>query len=90
VPNYLVETFLPRGAADEREQREGRARSAAEETTRDGTRVHFEGSIHVPEDEICFFRFTAASAHVVERVAQRAGLEPLRIVEAIASGKEIP
>jgi len=42
------------------------------------------------EDEICFFRFAAASAHVVERVAQRAGLEPLRIVEAIASGKEIP
>jgi hypothetical protein len=90
VPNYLVETFLPRGAADEREQREGRARSAAEGTRREGTRVHFEGSIHVPEDEICFFRFAAASAHVVERVAQRAGLEPLRIVEAIASGKEIP
>ena len=88
MPSYLVETFLARGAAVEREQREGRARSAAEETTREGTRVHFEGSIHVPEDEICFFRFAATSAHVVERVAQRAGLEPLRIVEAIASGKE--
>ena len=88
MPSYLVETFLARGAADEREQREGRARAAAEETTREGTRAHFEGSIHVPEDEICFFPFAAASAHVVERVAQRAGLEPLRIVEAIASGKE--
>ena len=88
MPSYLVETFLARGAADEREQREGRAAPPAEETTREGTRVHFEGSIHVPEDEICFFRFAATSAHVVERVAQRAGLEPLRIVEAIASGKE--
>jgi hypothetical protein len=62
VPSYLVETFLARGAAGEREARERRERSAAEEMTSQGTRIGFEGSIHVPEDEICFFTFAARRA----------------------------
>lgn len=90
MPSFLVETFLARGAAGERRARERRARSAAEEMTREGTRVGFERSIHVPEDEICFFTFTAASGRDVTLVAERAGLEPLRVVEAISSGKEKP
>ena len=85
MPSYLVETFLARGAAGEREARERRARSAAEAMTREGTRVGFEGSIHVPEDEICFFTFAAPSGREAALVAQRAGLEPLRVVEAIPS-----
>ena len=90
MPSYLVETFLARGAAGEREARERRARSAAEAMTREGARVRFEGSIHVPEDEICFFTFVAPSARNAALVAQRAELAPIRVVEAIASehGKE--
>jgi hypothetical protein len=88
VPSYLIETFLARGAAGEREARERRARSAAEELTREGTGVGFERLIHVPEDEICFFVFDAPSSGDVVVVAQRAELEPLRVVEAISSGKE--
>jgi hypothetical protein len=88
VPNYLVETYLARGDADERAARERRARSAAEELTREGTRVRFDRSIHVPEDEICFFVFDAPSGPEAALVAQRAGLEPLRVVEAVSSGKE--
>jgi len=88
VPSYLVETFLARGAAGEREARERRARSAAEAMTQEGARVRFEGSVHVPEDEICFFTFAAPSGRKAALVAQRAGLEPLRVVEAIPSGKE--
>jgi hypothetical protein len=88
VPSYLVETFLARGAAGERNARERRARSAAEEMTREGTRVGFEGSIHIPEDEICFFTFDASSGREAALVAQRAGLDPLRVVEAIPSRKE--
>ena len=87
MPSYLVETFLARGAAGEREARERRARSAAEAMTREGTRVGFEGSIHVPEDEICFFTFAAPSGREAALVAQRAGLEPLRVVEAIPSAR---
>ena len=88
MPSYLVETFLARGAAGEREAHERRACSAAEAMTREGTRVGFEGSIHVPEDEICFFTFAAPSGREAALVAQRAALEPIRVVEAISSSKE--
>jgi hypothetical protein len=58
--------------------------------TRAGTRVRFEGSIHLPEDEICFFAFAASSAREAALVAQRADLDPIRVVEAVTSGKELP
>jgi hypothetical protein len=88
MPSYLIETFLPRGAAGERTARERRAHSAAEELTRRGTRVRFDRTIHVPEDEICFFVFDARSGREAALVAQRAALDPFRVVEAISSGKE--
>ena len=88
MPSYLVETFLPRGSAGERTARERRARSAAEELTRKGTGVCFGHTIHVPEDEICFFVFDAPSGRDAALVAQLADLVPLRVVEAISSRKE--
>ena len=87
VPSYLVETFLARGHAGERSARERRARVAADELTRERTPVRFERSIHVPEDEICFFVFDAGSSREAALAAQRAELEPLRIVEAVTSEK---
>ena len=88
VPSYLVETYLARGKARERTARERRARSAAEELTEGTTRVRFDRSIHVPEDEICFFVFDAPSGREAALAAQRAGLDPIRVVEAVSSGKE--
>jgi hypothetical protein len=88
VPSYLVETFLPRGGAGERTARARRARSAAEELTRQGTSVRFDRTIHVPEDEICFFVFDAPSGREAALAAQRAALNPFRVVEAVSSGKE--
>jgi hypothetical protein len=88
VPSYLVETFLARCASGERRALEGRARSAAEDLTREGICVRFEGSTHVPEDEMCFFTFTAPTTRAAVLVALRAGLEPLRVVQVIPSGKE--
>jgi hypothetical protein len=88
MPSYLVETFLARGHAGEQPAREARARSAAEEMTRAGTCVRFDGAIHVPEDEICFFVFGAPSSREAALVAQRAELDPFRVVEAVTSRKE--
>ncbi len=88
MPSYLVETYLPRGRAGERIARARRARSAADELTREGTRVRFERSIHVPEDEICFFVFDASSGSHAALAAQRADLDPLRVVQAITSEKK--
>ena len=88
MPSYLVETYLPRGRASERSARERRATAAAEQLTRGRTRVRFERSIHVPEDEICFFLFDAPSSRDAALAAQRAGLDPFRVVEVVSSGKD--
>jgi hypothetical protein len=88
VPSYLVETYLARGRAGERPVREQHARAAAEQLTRERRRVRFERSIHVPEDEICFFVFEAASSRDAVLTAQRAGLDAVRVVEAVLSGEE--
>ena len=88
MPSYLVETYLARGHAGERAARELRARSAAEELAQGHARVRFERSIYVPEDEICFFVFDAPSGRDAALAAERAELDPIRIVEAISSRKE--
>jgi len=88
VPSYLVETYLARERTFLRPGRERRARSAAEELTRGRARVRFDRSIHVPQDEICFYVFDAPSARDAAQVAQRAGLDPIRVVEAVSSKKE--
>ena len=88
MPSYLVETYLARGHAGDRAARERRARSAAEELTRERARVRFDRSIHLPEDEICFYVFDAPSAREAALAAQRAGLDPLRVVEADPPGNE--
>ena len=88
MPSYLVETYLARGNAGERTARERRARSSAEALTREGTRVRFEGSTYVPEDEMCFFTFDAPSGRDAALVAQRAGLDAVRVVEALSSREE--
>ncbi len=80
-----METFLARGHAGERSAREQRARVAADELTRERTPVRFERSIHVPEDELCFFVFDARTGGDAALAAQRAELEPLRVVEAVTS-----
>jgi hypothetical protein len=84
MPSYLVETYLARSRTRERAARERRVRSAAEELTR----VRFDRAIHVPEDEICFYVFEAPAARDAALAAERAGLDPLRVVEAVSFGKE--
>ena len=86
--SYLVETYLAQGRAGERSALEARARSAADELTEQRTRVSFERSIYVPEDEICFFIFAASSGRNAVLAAERAALDPIRVVESISSGPE--
>jgi hypothetical protein len=88
VPSYLVETYLARTESQERAAREDLARTAAAELTRDHTRVRFDRSIYVPEDEICFFVFDAPSGPDAALAAERAQLVPIRVVEALSSREE--
>ena len=88
MPSYLVETFLARSDTHDRTARERRARSVADELRWKGIRVRYERSIHVPEDEICFFVFEAPSGQEAALAAQRAELDPLRVVEAVSTAAE--
>ena len=45
----------------------------------------FDHAIHGPEDEICFFVFDAPSSREAALVAERAALDPIRVVEAVSS-----
>ena len=88
MPSYLVETYLPRA----RVQRAGFGRTAGtfggRRADAASTRVRFDRSIHVPEDEICFFVFDAPSGRDAALAAERAELDPIRIVEAVEAIKE--
>jgi hypothetical protein len=88
MPSYLVETYLARCHAGTWAAAEERARSAVETLNRGGARVGFDGVIHVPEDETCFFVFVAGSLDEAEHAARLAELDPVRIVEAVRSRKE--
>jgi len=81
VPSYLVETYLARGDAGERAAREQRAGLVAGELAS----VSFDRSIHVPEDEVCFYVFDAPSSRDALLAAEHAELGPIRVVEAISS-----
>jgi hypothetical protein len=85
MPSYLVETFLSGVGALDRDVRERATGAAAAASTRGGTPVHVRGSVYVPEDEIWLLTVEAPSVADVERVAERAGLHLLRVVEAIPS-----
>jgi hypothetical protein len=85
VASYLVETYLARGDKAQRAACERQAWATAEELTRENNAVRFDRSIHVPEDEICFYVFDAPSASAAESAARRAGLDPIRVVEAVSS-----
>jgi hypothetical protein len=88
VPSFIVETYLARARAGDRAELDGKATAAAEQLTRENTRVRFDESIYLAADEICFFVFDAASAEVADSTARLAGLDPVRTVEADTSRKE--
>lgn len=87
MPSYLVETYLSRADFSWKASRERRARTAVEHLSKLGVNVQFQRTIHVPEDEMCFFVFEASSPEDAALAAAQAGLEPLRVVEAISSGR---
>jgi hypothetical protein len=88
VTQFLVEVFTPRTSAESLAAAERRATLAARGLSGAEGELRFVRATYIPEDEICFFVFDAASGREAALVAQRAGLEPIRIVEAVSSGKE--
>jgi hypothetical protein len=81
VASFLVEAYTPLVAGIEEIER--RVREVALELSRTGSQVRYVRSIYVPEDEICFHLFDAASIDDVRLASEQARLGHQRIVEAV-------
>jgi hypothetical protein len=80
VNTYLVQLHMTGGASALAEAG-GRARSAAEQLTHEGSEVRYARSIYGPEDDGCFLVFECASPELAGEASRRASLEYRRIVE---------
>jgi len=80
---FVVETYRARDAAGSMSAVAQRLRQAAEELTRDGSRVRYLRSLFVPQDETCLLVFEADSADLVREAAARAGVAFERVAQAV-------
>lgn len=80
---YLVECFWPGVTREAVEAANGRAGERAAERRSEGSSLRFLGSLLVPEDEVVFFRFAAASGEEVTRASRDAALPFARVVASL-------
>lgn len=82
VTQFLVEVFSPNLGAGDLAATERRARAAADRVSAMQDDVSYVRAIYVPEDETCFYIFSAPSAELVKQASALAGFGDGRIVEA--------
>lgn len=83
MTRYLAELYLPKAGAGEVRAAAERARTAAEELTRQGTHVRYIRALFLGADETCFHLYEAGSAESVLEASRRAAIPVERVVEAI-------
>jgi hypothetical protein len=81
MKTFLVELHLPAGDATALAAAGERARSAAEELTREGSPVRWVRSVYVPEDGSCFVVMEGASLAAIGEAGRRAELDCQQITE---------
>jgi hypothetical protein len=81
--SYLLEAYMPKTCAGDAPAVIARARAAAEQMTREGMAVRLVRSFFLPEDELCFCVFEAASAAEVTEAGRRAAMSVGRIQPAV-------
>lgn len=81
IGRYLVELYLPKGAAADVAQATSRAQTAAADG--EAARVRCLRSIFIPEDETWFLLYEAPTLAAVKEAVERAELDCARIVEAV-------
>ena len=79
---YLLEAFEPSSPTGPAEGSAARLEHAAAELTREGIPVVYRRTIRVTADETSFHLLDAAGEAAVEAAAQRAGIQPIRVVAA--------
>lgn len=83
MPRFLVETYSPRSRAREARSTGRVVHAAADDLAREGTPVSYVRMTFLPDDEMCFYVFEAASEEAVAEVFRRAGIGSGRIVPAV-------
>ena len=80
---YHVEAYLPRTSPGGPDVAAARARAAAAQLRQEGAAIRFLRSFFLPEDELCFCLFEAASIGDVAEAGRRAAMSVGRIQPAI-------
>jgi hypothetical protein len=83
MPEFLAETYAPRGVPGPAAPGAAGAALAADEACQDGAPVRFLGAILMPEEETCLWLYQAPSAGAVRAAMTAAGLRPERITPAV-------
>jgi hypothetical protein len=88
MPEFLAETYIPRGApgTSAAAPSAGDLARAVEQTSRPGAPVRFLGAVAIPEEETCFWLYQAACAGAVRAAMTAAGLRPERVTPAVTLG----
>jgi len=84
MPEFLAETYTPRGDGGPAAPGADEAARAAGQASQPGAPVRFLGAILVPAKETCFWLYQAPSAGAVRAAMTRARLRPDRITEAVS------
>jgi hypothetical protein len=84
VPEFLVEAYVPRMAAEAGRRYADDVSAAAERITQEGGYVRLRRWILVPEEETGFYLFHAQSGAAVREAMTLGGLCFERIVEAVS------
>jgi hypothetical protein len=82
MPAYLLELYLPRNAVLDPGELARGARRAAEQDRG----VRYVRSIVLPEEELCFHVFNAATPALVREAGSRLGMPFERVVEVLEVG----
>lgn len=84
---YLVECFWPGITEPARDEAAVRAGAAAQQLRASGREVRFLDALLVPDDEVVFFRFAAASRSDVEHASTLADLPFERVTEYLEASE---
>ncbi len=88
MTRYVVERHLPGFTAEQLPGAAALAKSATADMSREGTPVRYLRSTFIPGEDKCYCLFEAASADVVRRANERAGLPFERVQEAVLVASE--
>ena len=90
MPEFLAETYTPRGDGGPAAPGADEAARAAGQASQPGAPVRFLGAILVPAEETCFWLYQAPSAGAVRAAMTRAGLGPTGSARPSGSGRQMP